>query len=142
MSLYTVNDISAKANCSITSMFPTTRTASGGKFADGTNNVEIHCSCTDVNNTASDYVQWYDPDGERVLEKLHHNYTPGIPYYEKILENYVLVIPTFNESYDGVYTCAAGNSYSYDESEATVDLKLDGKHIASYVATVCTKKKV
>ena len=141
MSLYTVRDVLAKANCSITSMFPTTRTASGGKFADGTNNVEIHCSCTDVNGTASDYIQWYDPDGERVLEKLHHNYTPGIPYYEKFLENYVLVIPTFNDLYDGVYTCTVGNSYSSVESITTVDLKLDGKYMLAMWLLYAQKRK-
>ena len=136
MSLHTVNDVSAKANCSITSIFPTTLTASGGRFADGTKNVEIQCICMDINGMASDYVQWYYPNGTRIFEKSHHKDIPGTPYYERILDNYVLVIPTFNGSYNGVYTCGVRNRSIYEEPRATVNLTLDGKHI-----WLCTKWK-
>ena len=132
MSLYVVSDVSAKANCSITSIFPTTLTASGGKFVDGTKNVEIHCTCTDVNGMASNYVRWYDPDGEGVFERSYHKYVPGTPYFETTLDNYALVIPIFNGSYDGVYTCEIVNNYSYVKPKATVNLTLDGKY-------TCTK---
>lgn len=132
MSLHTVNDVLAKANCSITSIFPTTLTASGVRFADGTKNVEIQCTCTDINGTASDDVQWYYPNGTRIFERLHYRDIPGTPYYKRVLDNYVLVIPTFNGSYDGVYTCGIRNRFLYEEAKATVNLTLDGKHIAMH----------
>ena len=72
-------------------------------------------------------VQWYNPDGKGVFEKLHHKYISGTPYFEKTLDNHLLVIPTFNGSYDGVYICGIGNKFSYEEPKASVNLTLDGK---------------
>ena len=127
MSLHIASDVSAKNKCSITSIFPTTLTASGGKFADGTRDVEIQCTCTDADGMGLNNVLWYYPNGKRVFEKLHHKYIPGTPYFEKTHDNYLLVIPIFNDLYDGIYTCGVENKFSYEEPKATVNLTLDGK---------------
>ena len=100
-------DVSAQGGCTITPINPTTLTAAGGVLASGTENVMIKCNCTDDDGTVVDRVRWYDPNGTRLLVNDHDNYVAGTPYFSRAPDNanIALVIPTFNDSYDGTYTC-------------------------------------
>ena len=107
--IHSVFNVSAQGGCTITPINPTTLTAAGGILASGTENVMIQCNCTDDNGTVIDPVRWYDPDGNRLVDlDRNSSYVAGIPHFS-ILDgaddNILLVIPTFNDTYDGTYTC-------------------------------------
>ena len=99
---------SAQGGCTITPINPTTLTAAGGVLASGTVNVTIRCkNCTGGNITLN-RVRWYDPDGTRIISTVHKDYVPGTPHFTTFNgagNDIILVIPTFNDSYDGTYTC-------------------------------------
>ena len=108
--LYPVVDISAHGGCTITPINPTTLTATGGGvLASGTENVMIKCNCTDDDGMVVDRVRWYDPDEIRLVDPdFNYNYVAGTPHLSRVNgtgDNIILVIPTFNDSYDGIYTC-------------------------------------
>ena len=73
----------------------------------------IQCSCSDVTDMISDPVRWFDPNGIRVIQQINNNYVLGTPYFTKTSDdrNVVLVIPTFNDSYDGIYSCGFGKIF-------------------------------
>ena len=100
-------DVSAQGGCTITTINPTNLTTAGGVLAIGTVNVTIQCNCTDDDDTIVDPVRWYDPDGTRLLVDTNSRYVAGTPYYRRAPDdtNIILVIPTFNDSYDGIYAC-------------------------------------
>ena len=128
--IHPVVDVSAQGGCIITPINPTTLTTAGGVLASGTENVMIRCNCTYYNGTVIDRVSWYDPDGTRLLVSDNDNYVAGTPYYNREPNdiNIALVIPTFNDSYDGTYYC--GRRFSRGPPEppnAVVNLTIDGK---------------
>ena len=130
-------DISAQGGCTITPINPTTLIAAGGVLASGTVNVMIQCNCTDDNGTVIDPVRWYDPDGTRLLVETNNSYVAGIPYYRRAPDdtNIILVIPTFNDSYDGIYTCGRrSGSLPVAAPNATVELTISSKLII-YIAS-------
>ena len=128
----TVVDVSAQGGCTITPINPTTLTAAGGVLASGTENVTIQCNnCTDGNGTL-DRVRWYDPAGTKLFGQTNTNYVPGTPYFTRVddAENDItLVIPTFNDSYDGIYTCGerVGEGELPGPPNAAVTLTTGGK---------------
>ena len=127
--VHIVVDVSAQGGCIIIPINPTTLTATGGVLASGTENVVIQCNCTDDNGTV-DRVRWYDPDGTRLLLSYHYNYVPGTPYFRKAPNNanVALVIPKFNDSYDGTYYCGGRfNKGPPDPPNAAVNLTIGGK---------------
>ena len=101
-------DVSAQS-CNVRPISPTTLTATGGAIVNGTMNVRIRCSCTESGGTAVDRVRWYDPDGTRLVSALNTvKFNPDAPHFTRVNTNdrdIILVIPTFNDSYDGRYTC-------------------------------------
>ena len=102
-----INSTSAQEECTITPLNPTTLTATGGALVSGTENVMIQCSCT-INN--DDVVRWYNASGCKVFRNVSENFIPGTPHYTRVNgstgnRNITLVIPTFNDTYDGTYTC-------------------------------------
>ena len=125
-------DVSAQGGCTITPINPTTLTAAGGVLAIGTEKVTIRC-----NNCTNDYgtlgrVRWYDPAGNRLVNPSNPVYMHGVPYYTRVNganDDIKLVIPTFNDSYDGTYTC--GERVSKGElpgpPNAVVILTIGGK---------------
>ena len=98
-------DVSAQS-CTITPLNPTTLTAAGGALVSGTTDVRIQCVCT---GSFSGNVRWFDINTNFVVQSAHPRYVAGSPYF--ILNdpngatNVTLVIPTFNDSYDGTYNC-------------------------------------
>ena len=101
--IYPVVDVSAQS-CIITPINPSTLTATGGELASGTENVTINCNCTDDGGMVVVNVSWYDPDGNRLVLS---GFVPGTPHIIRAGDNtnVELVIPTFTDSYDGIYTC-------------------------------------
>ena len=123
-------DISAQGECTITPINPVTLTAAGGLLASGTVNVMIQCNCTDDDGMVVDRVRWYDPDGIRLLINTQNGYVAGTPYFRRAPDNtnIILVIPTFNDTYDGTYTCGRRSSrLSVGAPNATVELTVNGK---------------
>ena len=92
--------------CTITPLNSTTLTATGGALASGTENVMIRCSCTVNNDSAR--IRWYNPDGYQILYRQHKHYVMGTPHFTQNNNsntNITLIIPTFNDSYNGTYNC-------------------------------------
>ena len=116
--IYAVVDTSAQHNCSITPLLPTTLNGFAGKLATGTKNVVIQCICT------KDTVKWFDPNGQKILAQKHRNYVSGTPSSDK---KGILNIPTFNDTYKGIYTCGIRNKIPREEPRATIMLIVDGK---------------
>ena len=130
----------AQGGCIITPVIPTTLTATGGVLASGTKNVMIQCNCTDDDGVVVDPVQWYDPDGTRLVNTQNSQYMVGTPYYMSVVEsdesNIVLVIPSFTDSYDGIYTCGRRVDSGLPGSPtATVDLTIGGEFVLIYPLT-------
>ena len=127
--LYTVVDVSAQGTCTVTPLNPITLTAAGGVLVDGTENVTIQCNCSDDVGAVLQPIRWFDPDGTRVLGTGHRRYVTGTPYFDRRPDdtNVVLVIPTFNDSYDGTYTCGVRNSYPPGAPNATVNFTISSK---------------
>ena len=102
-------DVSAQS-CTITPLNPSTLTATGGAINYGTMNVRIRCWCRAV-----DVVRWYDPAGTRLVSARNPaEFNANVPHFTREggdsgnnvdNTNIILVIPTFNDSYDGRYTC-------------------------------------
>ena len=81
-------------------------------------NVRIRCSCTESNGNAVSIVRWYDPTGTKLVSALNTaEFNANVPHFTRVggdqgntdNTNVILVIPTFNDSYDGTYTCG-GNA--------------------------------
>ena len=99
-------DVSAQGGCTITPINPTTLTAAGGILDIGTVNVTIQCNCIYGNGTIIPNLRWYNPNGTKLRFNTHYRYVVGTPYYRRELErNFVLIIPIFSDSNNGIYTC-------------------------------------
>ena len=99
-------DVSAQS-CTISPLNPTTLTATGGAVVSGTTDVRIQCVCPVTNNDQR--VRWFDINTNFVSNSASSSYVAGTPYYILNSPNgatdVTLVIPTFNDSYDGTYNC-------------------------------------
>ena len=100
--LHTVVDVSAQ--CTITPLNPTTLTATGGALVNGTVNVMIQCVCP-----YNWYLRWFDTNGNYLVKLSNKRYVADSPYSIQSTTypytDVTLVIPTFNDSYAGTYTC-------------------------------------
>ena len=100
----------------------------------------IRCNCTDDDNLPVD-VRWYDPNGGRIPSLANRNYfVPDAPQF--IRENderiVLLLIPTFNDSYDGTYTCGRKAINFPVSPSSTLNLILDGELKIEYIIFVTT----
>ena len=106
---------SVQGNCTITTINPTNLTISSGvlSVAFGMENLTIQCNCSNVIDMILDPVRWFDTNGLRVIQQTNESYVHGNPYFTKTSNdrNVVLVIPTFNDSYDGIYSCGYGKNF-------------------------------
>ena len=125
-------DVSAQGSCTVTPINPTTLTAAGGVLPIGTENVMIQCNnCIDNDSSVLTNLRWYDPNGNKPPRFGNNNYIPGAPHYTRVnnvRDNIILVIPTFNDSYDGNYTC--GRNVFEDlpgPPTATISLTIGGE---------------
>ena len=127
-------DVSAQASCTITSINPTTLTAAGGvlPIANGTENAMIRCNCSEDDGSVITNVRWYGPDGNFVPRIGTNSYIAGAPHHTRASgdsdnRNITLVIPTFNNSYDGNYTCGRRSGDNLVPPIATVNLIIGGE---------------
>ena len=104
--LHPVVVVSAQS-CTITPLNPTTLTATGGALVSGTTDVRIQCVCPVTSNDQR--VRWFDINTQFLMRSSHDAYVVGSPYFIPNATNprrdVTLVIPTFNDSYDGTYNC-------------------------------------
>ena len=100
--------ITVKAQgCVINPVNPKTLTADGTVLQIGTQNITITCYCSYGFNEGFNEVSWFF-NGTRILSE--QNLTKEHPYV--VLSDITttkLVIPIFNESYSGIYTCGNDN---------------------------------
>ena len=115
-------------------MTPTTLTVTGGAIPSETVNVTIQCSCTESDGTPVQTVRWYDRAGNRLLSpRFEDKFNPNVPYFTRVNGDFgnsvddtdiILVIPTFNDDYVGMYTCGreAANRSALTSPTANVTL--------------------
>ena len=123
-------DISAGSECTVTPMNSTNLTVSDGvlSIAYGMTNVRIHCNCSAVSvMVLMSPINWFGPHG-RVIGKRNETNLTDINDRNYFTENsddrnVVLVIPVFNESYEGIYSCGFGNN-SLLKHSINVDLAI------------------
>ena len=117
-----VFDLSAQGNCTITPMNPTSFITRGGVLPVpyGMQNVMIQCNCSDVIGIALDPIRWFYSNGSIIDHQTDH----GFPYFTRAPDdkNVVLVIPTFNDSYDGIYSCGFGKKFPPKEPNLDISL--------------------
>ena len=119
-------DVSAQ-NCTVTPLNSATLTATGGALVSGITNVRIQCVCS---VTSSQHVRWYDIKRNFVRGLANRNYVTGSPYYIRNNpyggdNDVTLVIPTFNDSYDGTYNCGIRvNNTEFTSPSAAVTLTI------------------
>ena len=117
---------STESKCTITPMNPTNLTVSNGvlSLTYGMKNVRILCNCSAVSGTVLSLIRWFDPNG-RLIEQRNKTYFNAPNYFTENFDNrsVVLVILTFNDSYDGVYSCGFGKKFPPKHS-LNVDLTI------------------
>ena len=113
-----VVDVSAQS-CTITPTSPDDLDPTGGVIVDGTVNVMIECRC-------GGRVRWFYRNTTRIVNQA--NTPPGDPFFIPAINLATLVIPIFNDTTDGIYTCGLGNTYPPNDL-ATINLILPGKDI-------------
>ena len=86
-------------NCIIIPLNPSFLHADGG-INSGTSNVMVNCKCFDVNYQQ---IRWYFPGQRKVT--FSYAESEDLPY----VINGTLIIPIFNNSYQGTYHCGVGN---------------------------------
>ena len=118
--LHPVVDVSAQGNCTVTPLNPTTLAATGELLVSGTTDMRIQCVCTES------VVRWYDPSVTIIVAQIHSNHMAGSPYVIRdSFTNITLVIPTFNDSYDGTYNCGIRvTDTSFTSPSAAVNLTI------------------
>ena len=70
----------------------------------------MRCTCNEDDGTVITGIRWYDPDGKLVPRFGTYQFIVGAPHFIRpdghfSNRNITLVIPTFTDSYDGIYTC-------------------------------------
>ena len=131
-------DVSAQGGCTITPIYPTTLTATGGGLLNGTINVRIQCSCTESNGASVNVVRWYDPAGTRLVSTRNtEKFNPNVPHFTRVNVHYdrnvILVIPTFNDSYNGTYTCGREADDRSTLTAPTADVTLTSELIINVI---------
>jgi len=73
---------------------------------ENVNNVKIYCNCS-----GRYPVRWFSPGGKQVPTV--YNVPNGAPFFKRGYErnSAIIIIPTFNYSYAGTYTCGVGTSF-------------------------------
>ena len=137
-------DVSAQGRCTVTPLNPTTLTATGGVLPNGTMNVMIQCNCTNDDGTVVRTVRWYDPDGTRLVTLGRRRFDASAPHFTRVDgsdTHVILVIPTFNDSYDGIYKCGnrLGESNGVPGSpNINVNLTFEGEVMVITISSLCS----
>ena len=130
--LHPVVDVSAQGSCTITPISPTTLTTAGGVLPNGTENVMIRCTCSEDDGSVITNIRWHNPDGSIVPRIGGGRFIAGAPHYTRASgdrdnRNVTLVIPTFNDSYDGNYICGRRSGDNFVSPITAVSLTIGGE---------------
>ena len=93
----------------------------------------IRCTCADDNGTVITNIRWWYPDESRISRiAIGGSSTASTPHFTRASgdnnnRNITLVIPTFNDSYDGNYTCRRKSDGSLISPTASVILTIGGE---------------
>ena len=123
--------VDVSAHCATAPLNPTSLTATGGSLVNGTVNVMIHCVCSV--NESSQVPRWYDVNTEFLAQLSHPRYVAGSPYFIHgatigNVQSVILVIPTFNDSYDGTYHCGIRvNDTTFTSPSTAVTLTINSE---------------
>lgn len=100
------------SKCTISPKSPSSLTTEEGGLVNNTQNVEIDCSCMDSNGAAIRNVRWLSPNKLSIRTK--DETIDGAPYSNLTGDETVavLIVPNFNDTYSGRYTCTTGNTTS------------------------------
>jgi len=121
-----VVNVSAQGSCTVTPTSPINLTVAGGVLVDGTQNVMIKCRCVDDGGTLLRKVRWFFPNTTIVAKQTDP--PDDAPYRDNSNRISTLVIPTFNDSYDGMYTCGVSEDNAYPPNPlTTITLTLPGE---------------
>ena len=135
-------DVSAQGSCTVTPLNPTTLTATGGALPNGTMNVMIQCNCTNDDGTAVGTVRWYDPAGTRLVAEGNNRFDTNVPHSTRVNgsdTHVILVIPTFNDSFDGTYTCGKKVNYGLlGQPNVAVVLTIKGEVVIITISNLCS----
>ena len=119
-------DVSAQASCIITPISPTTLTAAGGVLPNGTENVMIRCNCIDYDGSVITTVRWYGPNG--IIPRFGtSDFIAGAPHFTRPSGDSDNRNVTFNDSYDGNYTCGRRSGGNLVPPKTTVSLTISGE---------------
>ena len=115
----------AGQSCTVFPVNPASLTSSG-RVNNGTN-VMVQCSCVDNENKSIRNIKWFFQNGSQLLDM--KSVSTGAPYL--MIVNYrktaTLVIPMFNDTYKGNYTCGKGQKLPIDPPNGIIQLLLSGK---------------
>ena len=113
---------STAQRCTITPVNPPDLT--DGILNDGTPNVTIDCSCSHNEGIAITKVKWFFPDGSRARSITKTS--PGSPYVATSNSDTVstLIIPVFDDTYKGNYTCKPRDELENNSPMSTIQLLL------------------
>ena len=124
---YSVGKVEAQENCEILPSKPSSltvnrldETTTKGVLVDGTINVTLQCSCRNRRGLYLRPIRWHSPNSI-FLSRTSNPYA----FYTSGNRVAYLVIPLFNESFKGTYTCGIGNNLT---PSITVDLELGKMH--------------
>ena len=85
--------------------------------------VKIQCSCLYGNDMVMDPIHWFSPDGNRVTDQINSSF---VDPYSRNSDNgsIILIIPTFNDSNDGTYSCGFGKKFPPKKPNVYIDLSI------------------
>ena len=100
----------------------------------------IQCNCTNDDGTVVKTVRWYDSAGTRLVSEENNRFDASSPHFTRVNNSnthVILVIPTFDESYDGTYTCGNRDGESNDgpgSPNVDVTLTIEGDFMIHVVS--------
>ena len=120
----------AAQSCDIKAVKPANLTSDGGVLNNGTRDVTIECRCMNRKNKLINGIKWFFQNGSQVLNI--SSVPTDAPYLmtrnnERVA---ILIIPLFNDTYKGNYTCGKGKSLPIGSPNTTIQL-LPGKSFIS-----------
>ena len=119
--IHVVVDVAAQS-CNTTAVNPASLTSDRGVLNNGTLNVTIECRCVDNKNRPIKNIKWFFQNGSQVLNI--SSVPTGAPYLMTNKKIAMLIIPVFNDTYKGNYTCGKGQKLQILSPNTAIQLLL------------------
>ena len=103
----------------------------------------IQCNCTYAGGRVVNIVKWYNPVDIRLISPEGDGFNANVPYFTRVTDgnssNIILVIPTFNYSYDGTYNCGRRINRHFSDILGTPNAAVTLTTVGGLmINTVCT----